>query len=113
LVSDESTPQMPDVGALLDQAQQMMQAHSEAKDQMVEGRSGGGAVKVTMTGDMEFKSVTIDPAAVDPADVGMLEDLVLAALRDAMTEVNKLKEGAMGGIDLGGLDLGGLLGGDS
>jgi DNA-binding protein YbaB len=57
---------------------------------------------------MEFQSVVIDPAAVDPDDVEMLQDLVLAALRDAMSNATELSQQAMGGLDLGGL--GGLLG---
>ena len=66
-----------------------------------------------VTGGLEFQSVTIDPAAVDPTDVEMLQDLVLAAVRDAVDQVNELQAGALGlgDLDLGGLDLGGLLGG--
>jgi hypothetical protein len=56
---------------------------------------------------MDYRSVTIDPAAVDPADVGMLEDLVLAAVRDAVDRVQNLTRHALGGIDLGAL-LGGV-----
>ena len=62
--------------------------------QEVVGQVGGGAVRVTMTGDFDVRAVHIDPAAVDPADVSMLEDLVLAALRDAADAVRRL---AMGG----------------
>ncbi len=65
-----------------------------------------------MTGDFEFRSVHIDPGVVDPADVTMLEDLVLAALRDAVARVGESQEPA---LDLGSLDLGSLgdfLGGD-
>jgi DNA-binding YbaB/EbfC family protein len=98
---------------LLKQAQkmqeQLMEARAQAAEQEVEGQSGGGVVKVRVTGGMEFRGVTIDPAAVDPDDVAMLEDLVLAAIHDAMAKVEKLNESAMGGFDLGGL--GGGLGG--
>jgi len=65
-------------------------------------------VKVTVNGGMEFQSVHIDPDAVDPDDVSMLEYLVLAAIHDAIGKVNELSQQAMGGLDLGGL--GGLLG---
>jgi DNA-binding protein YbaB len=58
---------------------------------------------------MEFRSVTISPDAVDPDDVEMLEDLVLAAIHDATAKVQELQQGALGGLDMGGL--GGLLGG--
>jgi DNA-binding YbaB/EbfC family protein len=105
--------QQPDMSALLKQAQkmqeQMMQARAQAEDAEIEGQSGGGVVKIKVNGAMEFLSVTIDPSAVDPADVGMLEDLVLAAIRDAVSKTAEMSEKAMGGIDLGGL--GGLLGG--
>ena len=106
-------PKQPDMNALLKQAQQMqeqlMEARASAAEQEVEGQAGGGVVKVRVTGAMEFRSVSIDPAAVDPDDVGMLEDLVLAAIHDAMAKAEKLNESAMGGFDLGGLG-GGLLG---
>ena len=105
-------PKQPDMNDLLKQAQQMQQqlmdAQQAAAKEVVEGQSGGGVVKVTVTGGMEFQSVTIDPAAVDPDDVAMLEDLVLAAIHDAVAKVSELSQQAMGGLDLGGL--GGLLG---
>lgn len=97
----------PDIAELLKQAQkmqqQLMEAQAAAAETVVEGVSGGGAVKVTVTGDMEFRSVTIAPEAVDPDDVGMLEDLVLAALHDAVAKVRELSQKAVGGLDLGGL----------
>ena len=100
-----------DMNALLKQAQdmqqQLMEAQAAAADQEVEGQAGGGVVKITVTGGMEFRRVTIDPDAVDPDDVSMLEDLVLAALHDAVAKANEVNQDAMGG--LGGL--GKLLGG--
>lgn len=105
-----------DLGAIFEQAAQMQQHLAEAQEQaaatVVEGVSGGGVVRITVTGAGEFESVTISPDVVDPTDVDMLQDLVLAALRDAAAKVTELQQGAMGGFDLGGLDLGGLLGGD-
>ena len=105
-------PQQPDINSLLKQAQKMQQqlveAQQQAAEQVVEGQAGGGVVKVTVTGGMEFRSVSIDPKAVDPDDVEMLEDLVLAAIHDAVGKVQDLSQQAMGGLDLGGL--GGLLG---
>lgn len=103
-----------DFGSLLEQAQQVQQnlmaAQAQAAEQQVTGAAGGGAVKVTVTGGMEFMSVQIAPSAVDPDDVEMLQDLVLAALHDASAQVALLNQNAMGGLgDLGGL--GGLLGG--
>lgn len=100
-----------DMNALLQQAQQMgeqlMAKQAEAASTIHEGQSGGGAVRIGVTGGFEFTSVSISPGAVDPADVEMLEDLVLAALRDAVSQVGGADPG--GGLDLGGL--GGLLGG--
>ena len=104
----------PDMNALLKQAQKMQEqllaARAEAETQEVEGQAGGGVVKVRVTGGMEFRGVTIDPSAVDPDDVSMLEDLVLAAIRDAVTKAGQISEQAMGGLDLGGLGSG-LFGG--
>jgi nucleoid-associated protein EbfC len=101
---------MPDFGSLLGQAQQMMEATAQAAAEVVEGVAGGGVVRVTVNGRFEFQSVTIAPEAVDPSDVTMLEDLVLAALHDAAAQIAERQRAAMG--DLGGLGgLSGLLGG--
>jgi DNA-binding YbaB/EbfC family protein len=103
----------PDFGQLLKQAQamqeQFLQARATAAEAEVEGTAGGGMVKVRVTGGMEFRGVTIDPSVVDPGDVPMLEDLVLAAVRDAVARATELSEKAMGSVDLGPLG-GGLLG---
>ena len=102
-----------DMGSLLEQAQAMqqrlMEAQAAAAEQVVEVQAGGGVVRVTVTGGLDFRSVKIDPKVVDPGDVEMLEDLVLAAVRDAVTRATELSDKAMGSIDLGGLG-GGLLG---
>ncbi len=100
-----------DMGGLLDQAQkmaeQMQASQAELADTEFEGAAGGGVVRVTLTGEYECVDVSIDPAAVDPDDVGMLEDLVKAALLDATSKIGIT---AGGGLDLGGIDLGGMLG---
>ncbi|HEY5886963.1 MAG TPA: YbaB/EbfC family nucleoid-associated protein [Acidimicrobiales bacterium] len=100
-----------DLGALLGQAQAMQQqildAQAEVAAQVVEGQSGGGVVKVEVTGGWDFRSVTVDPSVGD--DHELIADLVLAALRDATTRVAELHEQSVGDVDLGGL--GGLLGG--
>jgi len=105
-------PNQPDMNDLLKQAQkmqqQLMEAQAAAADQEIVGTAGGGVVTVTVTGSLEFRGVKIDRSAVDPDDVEMLEDLVLAAIHDAVAQVNQLSQQAMGGLDLGGL--GGLLG---
>src|SRR3954465_10085833 len=106
------SPKQPNMNDLLKQAQQMqeqlMEAQAAAAEQLVEGQAGGGVVKVTVTGGMDFQSVHIDPDAVDPEDVSMLEDLVLAASHAPLAKGNELSQEGMGGLDLGGL--GGLLG---
>ena len=105
---------MPDMGSLLGMAmemqQQMLAAQEEATHAMVEGQAGGGVVRIEVNGAFEFQSVTIDPEAVDPEDVEMLQDLVLAAIHDAVARVHELTAAAnpLAGFDLGGLDLGGL-----
>ena len=106
----------PDLGGLLAQAQEMQQqlmaAQAEAASTVVEGRAGGGAVIVEVTGGFDFRSVRIDPSVVDPEDPSLLEDLVLAALHDAVAQVNEMQQGAVGGLDLDALGgLGGLGGG--
>ena len=98
-----------DLGGLMEQAQQMLAGAQEAAAEVVEGSSGGGVVKVEVDGGFNFHSVTIDASVVDPNDVEMLNDLVLAALRDASSQLQDAQSGAMGGMDLGGL--GGMLGG--
>ena len=70
-------------------------------------------VTVSVDGHMHFHAVSIKPEAIDPDDPQLLEDLVLAALRDATAKIQAGQQQAMGGLDLGGMDLGGLLGGDS
>jgi len=108
---------MPDLGALLSQVGQMQQnlvaAQEHAADTVVEGSSGGGAVRVEVTGGLDVRAVSIDPSVVDPADVEMLEDLVLAAVRDAVEAAQQLQADALGDAGLGGALGGfpGLLGG--
>lgn len=112
--SDDDTGGGFDFGSLMAQASnlqaQMLAAQQELAETEVEGVAGGGAVRVTVTGGFEFRAVSIDPSAVDPGDVEMLEDLVLAALTDAAARIADLQSGAIdpGDLGLGGLDLGGL-----
>jgi hypothetical protein len=108
------TAEQPDMGGLLAQMQEMQQrlmdVQQAASAQVVEGSAGGGMVTVQVTGGMDVVNVTIDPSVVDPADVDMLEDLVLAAMRDAVGRANDLNRQALGGLGLGG-GLEGLIGG--
>lgn len=115
---------MPDMQGMLAQVQQMqadMAAAQEALgDETVEATVGGGMVKVVATCNQEIVSVEIDPEAVDPEDVDMLQDLVVAGVNEALRLAKETAEERMGsvtgGLDLGGLgsglglDLGGLMG---
>ena len=95
-----------DLGGLLESAQEALAAQAEAASQVVEGTAGGGVVKVTMTGTGEVQAVTIAPEVVDPEEVDMLQDLVVAALHDAAAQVTAIQRralGAFGAVDLGGL----------
>lgn len=106
-----------DMNALMAQAQEMaaklMEGQEAAAETLVEGVAGGGAVRIEMTGTGEFTNVTIAPEAVDPNDVEMLQDLILAALNDATAQAAEMSPDIGGMPGLGGLDLGGLLGGGS
>jgi DNA-binding YbaB/EbfC family protein len=108
----------PDFGAILKQAQQMQvemaKAQEELKNETVEATVGGGMVSVKMTGDLELKELKIDREAVDPDDVDMLQDLVLAAVNEAIRSAQELAAskmnaaaGGLGGLG-GGLGLPGL-----
>jgi DNA-binding YbaB/EbfC family protein len=97
---------------ILKQAQQMQaqmaKAQEELKNETVEASAGGGMVKVTMTGDMQLRELKIDPEAVDPEDVDMLQDMVAAAINEALRSAQELAANRMGGI--AGLGGGGGLG---
>ena len=93
-----------DLGGLLEQAQQMMAAQAQAAEREVEGVAGGGMVRIRAMGTGQVLGVTIAPEVVDPDDVAMLEDLVLAALHDLNSRLAEIQRAAMG-------PLGDLLGG--
>jgi DNA-binding YbaB/EbfC family protein len=107
-------PGQPNMQQLLKQAQKMQQDMAQAqealKDETVEASAGGGMVKVTVTGDLEIKAITIDPQAVDPEDVELLQDMVLAAVNEGLRSAQELAASKMGGIagGLGGLGLPGF-----
>ncbi|MGI5824731.1 MAG: YbaB/EbfC family nucleoid-associated protein [Bacillota bacterium] len=91
-----------DMQKLMRQAQKMQnemnRAQEKLKDMEVEGVAGGGVVKVTATGGQQIKAVEIDPEVVDPNDVEMLQDLILAAINDAMNKAGELANSEMGKI---------------
>jgi DNA-binding YbaB/EbfC family protein len=92
-------------------AQQMQQQMARIQDELaattVDGSAGGGVVRATVTGKQELVSVVIDPAAVDPADVEMLQDLVVAAVNDALRASRDLAESKLAAVT-GGLRLPGM-----
>jgi DNA-binding YbaB/EbfC family protein len=100
------------MGALLKQAQQMQQALADAQQQLaateVTGSAGGELVTATMTGTGELTALTIAPAAVDPDDLETLQDLIVAAVRDASRAASELTAERMGPLAGGGLGLPGL-----
>jgi nucleoid-associated protein EbfC len=110
-------PPMPGGGGggqlnqMMKQMQKMQADMAEAQDALaeatVEGSAGGGMVKVVVTGAGDVQSVHIAPEVVDPDDVEMLEDLVVAAVVEATRLAQELAQQRMGGLT-GGLDLGGL-----
>jgi DNA-binding YbaB/EbfC family protein len=92
--------------------QEMAGIQAELAETQVDGSAGGGVVRVVVTGKQELLSVAIDPGAVDPADVEMLQDLVVAAVNDALDSSRRLAEQKMATVTGGmGGGLGGLLGG--
>jgi DNA-binding YbaB/EbfC family protein len=94
----------------LQMQQQMERIQGELAEARVEGSAGGGVVHAVVTGKQELVSIEIDPSAVDPADVEMLQDLVIAAVNDALAASRRLAEDKMGAISALTGGLGGLLG---
>ena len=114
-------PPQPNMQQMMKQVQKMqadmMAAQESLKDERVEASAGGGMVKVVATGELAIESITIDPAAVDPDDVEMLQDTVLAAVNEALRAAQELAASKMGDVTgglggpgggLGGLGLPGL-----
>jgi DNA-binding YbaB/EbfC family protein len=100
-------PQPPNLQKMLAEAQAMLAAQQEAqeklKEQRVEASAGGGMVKVAMTGDLRLESLVIDPDAVDPEDVEMLQDMVVAAVNEALRMAEELQQSQLGGAEEGGM----------
>jgi DNA-binding YbaB/EbfC family protein len=90
--------------------QEMERIQAELAEAEVEGSAGGGVVRVVVTGKQSVVSVTIDPTAVDPDDVDMLQDLITVALNDALDSSRRLAEEKMGALASLSSGLGGLLG---
>ena len=113
-------PKQPDMNAMLRQVQQMqaemLKAQEQLKHETVEASAGGGMVTVKMTGELELQEIKIDPGAVDPEDVELLQDMVQAAVNEAVRSAQELAANKMnaaaGGLagpgGLGGLGLPGF-----
>ena len=107
-------PQQPNMQQMLKQVQKMqadmVAAQEKLKDESVQGTAGGGAVKVTMSGDLQVKEVFIDPSAIDPDDPELLSDLVTAAVNEAIRAAQELASSKLGAVTggLGGLGLPGM-----
>jgi DNA-binding YbaB/EbfC family protein len=104
----------PNMNQMLKQVQKMQQemaaAQEALKDETVQASAGGGMVKVTVSGELELKAIEIDPSAVDPDDVELLQDTVLAAVNEGLRKAQELAASKLGGIagGLGNLGLPGF-----
>jgi len=100
------------MGNLMKQAQKMQKdmerVQEELKERAVEATAGGGAIKVTATGKKEVKEIIIKPEVVDPEDVEMLQDLILAAVNEALRKADEMVNSEMAKITGGMGGLGGL-----
>ena len=107
-------PKQPNMNEMLRQVQQMQadmaKAQEELASEVVEASAGGGTVTVKVTGALEVKEIRIDPEAIDPEDADMLQDLVLAAVNEALRSAQELAASRLGAAT-GGLGGPGGLGG--
>src|SRR5258706_531603 len=87
--------------------EKLARAQQDLEERVATGTAGGGAVTIAITGGMKVQSLKIEPEVIDPNDVGMLEDLVTAAVNEALSQVQEFQMGQLGGL-AGGLDLGSL-----
>jgi DNA-binding YbaB/EbfC family protein len=103
-------PQPPNFNKMMKQVQQMqadmLKAQEQLKDEVVEASAGGGMVTVKVSGDLEVREIRIDPEAVDPEDVELLQDMVLAAVNEAIRSAQELANRKLGGLTGGLGDLG-------
>ena len=99
------------MGGMLKQAQklqsQMMKMQKELEDKTVEGSAGGGMVKATVNGKNQVLDISIEKEVVDPEDIDMLQDMVMAAVNDALTKSQEMAASEMGKIT-GGMNIPGL-----
>jgi len=95
----------PNYQKMMRQVQKMQADMAKVQDglanETVEASAGGGMVTVQVTGSVELKSIKIDPSAVDPQDVEMLEDMIMAAMNEALRSAQELANKKLGGITAG------------
>lgn len=96
---------------MMRQAQKMQKELAKAQQEVAamtfEGTAGGGMVSVTARGDMTIESITIDPEAIDPEDVEMLQDTICAAVNEAIRGINEMSNARMGAVT-GGMNIPGM-----
>ncbi|MFQ3548692.1 MAG: YbaB/EbfC family nucleoid-associated protein [Armatimonadota bacterium] len=102
---------VPGMGNIMKQVQKMAEdterLDQELAEQRIEAASGGGMVKVVVSGKGELIDIKIDPQVVDPEDVEMLQDLIVSAMREALENAAKIKEEKLGSLT-GGMNIPGL-----
>jgi nucleoid-associated protein EbfC len=108
-----SNPKMPDLGALMRQAQALQSNVAKAQEEIakmtVEASAGGGMVTATVNGQFEIVKLVIEKTVVDPTDIGMLQDLVTAAVNQAVLKMRETTKEKMASL-MGGLDIPGMPG---
>jgi len=108
------SPQQPNMQQMMKQVQQMQAEMAKVQEQLrnevVEASAGGGMVKAKMSGDLRLLELTISPEAIDPEDAEVLQDMVLAAVNEALRSAQELATNRMGGVagGLGGLGIPGM-----
>ena|SRR5262245_2583515 len=108
-----SNGKMPDLGALMKQAQKLQTDVAKVQEELAkmtcEAQSGGGMVTAVVNGQFELVSLTIEKAVVDPADIGMLQDLVIAAVNQAAAKIRDESKAKMASV-MGGMNIPGMPG---
>ena len=110
-MSDDQPPQLPDLGNLMNLAQKLqgdvVKMQEELASMQCEASSGGGMVTATVNGQYELVRIQIEKEVVDPADIGMLQDLIVAAINQAMAKMRDTAKDEMSKLT-GGLNIPGL-----
>ena len=99
MADNQTPPGMPDLGALMQQAQRMqeelLRSHSQLAEKTVEASAGGGMVTAVVSGARELIGLRIDPQVIDPKDAQMLQDLIVAAVNQGLQKARTLEEDEM------------------